>query len=168
MLVKVEYSGLVSEWTELTEEFLNLMEARRPDVVIVRIEDLYVGSPDAGSFVKLDFEVFITLVKDFVRDEIRQEKSKKRHWDDRSLEDIDAAGLLGNCVDIETEQRFREICSLVDHAKETMTPVQRRRFEFYADSGLSFRKIASIEGVHNTAVAESIRAARRKIKKLLD
>lgn len=168
MLVKVEYSGIGSEWTELTEELLNSMEARRPDVVFVRIEDLYASSPDAGNFVKLNFEVFIALVKDFVRDEIRQEKSKKRHWDDRSLEDIDAVGLLGNCVDIEAEQRFREICSLIDRAKETMTPVQRRRFELYVDSGLSFRKIASIEGVHDTAVAESIHAARKKIKKLLD
>lgn len=168
MLVKVEYGGLRSEWTELTEEFFDLMETRRPDVVIVRIEDLYVSSPDAGSVVKLNFEVFMTLVRDFVRDEIRQEKSKKRHWDDRSLEDIDAAGLLDNSVDIETEQYFREICNLVDHAKETMTPVQRRRFELYIDNGLSLREIASIEGVHNTAVAESIYAARKKIKKLLD
>lgn len=168
MLVRVEYSGIASEWMELTEELLNSMETKRPDVVFVRIEDLYASSPDAGSFVKLNFEVFITLVQDFVRDEIRQEKSKKRHWDARSLEDIDAAGLLGNCVDIEVELRFKEICSLIDRAKEMMTPVQRRRFELYIDSGLSFRKIASIEGVHNTAVAESIHAARRKIKKLLD
>lgn len=47
-----------------------------------------------------------------------------------------------------------------------LTPAQYRRFEMWAD-GLSYREIAEIEEADYSSIAESVCAARKKLKKVL-
>jgi DNA-directed RNA polymerase specialized sigma24 family protein len=49
-----------------------------------------------------------------------------------------------------------------------LTEVQRRRFLLHFFQGLSYRQIASREGVHFTSVHESIEAATAKLKKFFE
>lgn len=49
-----------------------------------------------------------------------------------------------------------------------LTEVQRRRFLLHFFQGLSYRQIASREGVHFTSVHESIEAATIKLKKFFE
>ena len=46
-----------------------------------------------------------------------------------------------------------------------LTAVQERRFLLHFFKGMSYRKIAELEGVHFTSVQESIEAATRKLKR---
>lgn len=48
-----------------------------------------------------------------------------------------------------------------------LTEIQKRRFSLYIIEGLPIRKIAEIEHVHFTSVAESIESVMEKVKKLL-
>lgn len=48
-----------------------------------------------------------------------------------------------------------------------LTPIQKKRLYLNCFRGMSFREIAKIEGSHYTTVAESIGAAKKKIKKFL-
>jgi len=49
-----------------------------------------------------------------------------------------------------------------------LTQVQRRRFLLHFLQGLSYRQIASCEGVHFTSVRESIEAATAKLQKFFE
>ncbi len=51
-------------------------------------------------------------------------------------------------------------------AMELLTPTQRRRFILWMD-GLTYREIADLETADYSSVAESIGAARKKLKKVL-
>ena len=52
-----------------------------------------------------------------------------------------------------------------DRKLETLTETQRRRFRMVEDDGMSLWEIADIEGANLSSVAESIRAARKKLKR---
>ena len=62
------------------------------------------------------------------------------------------------------EKQWRE---LTKQALDKLTEVQRRRYIMYVVHELKVREIADIEGLHFTAVHESIQAAEKKIKKYL-
>ncbi|WP_312432333.1 sigma factor-like helix-turn-helix DNA-binding protein [Lacrimispora sp.] len=51
---------------------------------------------------------------------------------------------------------------------EDLTEVQRRRFLMHFIQGLSYRQIASREGVHFTSVHESLEAATAKLQKFFE
>lgn len=59
-----------------------------------------------------------------------------------------------------------ELMSSVHKALESLTPIQRRRLEMYA-SGMTYRRIAEVEGVDHKKVIKSIELARKKLKKFL-
>lgn len=58
-------------------------------------------------------------------------------------------------------KKFQEIIDTL------LTPVQKRRLFLNCLKKMSVREIAKDEGVHYTVIAESIRAAKKKIKKFL-
>ena len=51
-------------------------------------------------------------------------------------------------------------------AMEVLSDTQFRRLILYAD-GMSFREIAALEGKDFSSIAESINAAKKKVRKLL-
>ena len=48
-----------------------------------------------------------------------------------------------------------------------LTPTQKRRFLMYVCSGLTFRKIAELEGVNHNKILRSVNDAKRKIRKFI-
>lgn len=167
MLVKIIKNGTESEWFELTKQQHRAMLEDMPDVAIAHIEDFYPDSPDRGTLVRLEFSVFNTLARDFTLDNNRQAKQADRYLDKRPLEEIDSKENQKMLVSAEDEYFHQEQLDKLTDAKQKLTETQRRRLELYIEDGLSMREIAKKEGVHYTAVEDSIRAAFKKIKKFL-
>ena len=167
MLVKIIKNGVESEWFELTKQCHHELLKEKPDAVIIRIEDFYPDSPDKGTLVWLEFSVFNALARDFILDENRQAKRAVRHHDKRPLEEISLGENQEMLASVEDEYLRREQTDKLSDAKQKLTEVQRRRLELYIEDGLSMRNIAQKEGVHYTAIEDSIRAAFKKIKKFL-
>ena len=164
MLVKIIKNNVESEWFELTKaQHRELLESK-PDAAIVHIEELYPGSPDRGAVVRLDFTVFTALARDFVLEENRQAKKAERYHDERPIEEISSKDYQNKVVTMEDEYERRELIYQLNAAKQMLTPVQRRRLELYIEDRCSLREIAAREGVHNTAVEDSICAAIKNLK----
>lgn len=168
MLIKIIKNNIESEWFELTKAHHRALLKDMPDEVLIDIEELYPGSPDKGRLVKLDFMMFTILAREFVLEKNRQEKWIERHIDDRPLEEISYQDYKIKPLSLEEEFERQELKCRLAAAKETLTPVQKRRLEFYIEDKCSMREIAAREGVHNTAVEDSVHAAFKKIKKFLD
>ena len=168
MLVKIVKNGVESEWFELTKQRHRALLEDTPEAVITLIDNLYTNSPDSGTYVKLDFSLFTLLARDFVLEENRQEKMIERYHDRRSLGDISDREIQGEAMSMEEEFIQRELLANLSRAKRELTPAQRRRVRLHVEKGHSLREIAAAEGVHNTVVCESIFAALRKMKKILD
>lgn len=66
----------------------------------------------------------------------------------------------------DTEKAIKAARQLLDSGG--LTEVQRRRFLLHFFQGLSYRQIASREGVHFTSVHESIEAATAKLQKFFE
>ncbi len=73
---------------------------------------------------------------------------------------------LGHHVTPERILLRKEQTAEYQMALAQLTPVQLHRFEMCVE-GLSYREIADIENSNFTSIAESISAARKKLKKVL-
>jgi DNA-directed RNA polymerase specialized sigma24 family protein len=68
----------------------------------------------------------------------------------------------------EEAERYQERLTIANRALDKLTEVQRRRYLQYRVEGLSARDIAEIEGTNHKSVLESLWAAEKKIKKVLE
>lgn len=86
------------------------------------------------------------------------------------LEDTEALATPSLDVELihkkDTEKAIETARQLLDSGG--LTEVQRRRFLLHFFQGLSYRQIASCEGVHFTSVHESIKAATTKLQRFFD
>ena len=86
------------------------------------------------------------------------------------LEDTEALATASLDVELihkkDTEKAIEAARQLLDSGG--LTEVQRRRFLLHFFQGLSYRQIASCEGVHFTSVHESIKAATAKLQRFFD
>jgi len=167
MLIKIIYSGQESEnWIALTNKLHRLLIAEKPDEVLVHIEDLYPGSPEAGAVIRMNFECFLVIAKEFVQEENRQRMEVTRHIDRRPLDEILNTK---NIIDEYTPEYYsllNERRRVINKAIRHLTLTQRRRYLMHFEDGLSLQKIAYIEGVSKSTIDESIQSAQRIIKKL--
>ena len=168
MLVKIIKNGVESEWFELTKKRHRTLLKDAPDAVIFLIDDLYPNSPDSGTYVTLDFSRFAVLARDFVLEENRQLKRIERNHDKRALDEIGVKDVQSRLMTMEDRHLHKELVKRLELAKRSLTPTQHRRLKLYIEDGRSLREIASVEGVHNTAIEDSIRAALKKLKKYLN
>lgn len=165
MLIKTIKNGLESEWFELTKKYHRALLKDAPEAVVFLIDDLYPNSPDSGTYVTLDFPRFTVLARDFVLEENRQLKGIDRNHDKRPLEEIPIRDLMSQISTLEDEYLHLELLEMLEHAKNRLTPVQRRRMELYIGEGLSLHEIAIREDVNKNAIDCSIRLAKEKLKK---
>ena len=133
----------------------------------VHIEDVYPESPDTGRVIRLDFRLFTVLTREFVLEDLKQEKRDERHIEKLRLEarPANAPELASKTLD---EQYIRlEIKELLESApaRAGLTPTQLRRFQLFVEDGKSFREIAEIEHCKYSTVRDSVDAAKKKIKK---
>ena len=168
MQVKIIKDGIESEWFELTKAHHRTLLGDMPEAAIIKIEDLYPGSPDKDELVKLDFNIFTALVRDFILEENRQNRRTMRHHDKRPLEGIKVNDFQTKITTMEDIHLHSELLHQLTSAKQILTPIQLRRLKLYIEDNLSLREIATLEGVHNTTIEDSIRAALKKFKKFLD
>ena len=72
-------------------------------------------------------------------------------------------------IEAEELRRKREHrLELAKKALDSLTEVQRRRYVLHVGYGLTLREIAELDGVNHSKIQESIRAAEKKIKKVVD
>lgn len=164
MLVKLIRDNKESEWISLTKKQHREMLSAPPEAVVVNVDDLYPHSPDKGTLIKLEFSLFTVLARDFVLQENRQEKQAERHHEKCSIDDASLQINRVLFVSVEDEYVQKETREMLEQAYKTLTKVQERRFRLFYEDKLSLREIAGLEGVHNTAVEDSISAARKKLK----
>lgn len=168
MQVKIIKNGIESEWFELTKAHHRAFLKDKPDAAIIKIGDLYPGSPDENEIVRLDFNIFTMLAREFVLEELRQNKQTTRHYDKRPLDDIKSKDYQTKITTMEDIHLQSELLRQLNAARQILTPVQQRRLKLYIEDNLSLREIAALEGVHNTTIEDSIRAALKKFKNFLD
>ena len=169
MLIKIVQNGIESDWFQLTKKAHRELIKMKPEAAIIHIEDVYPESPDTGRVIRLDFRLFTVLTREFVLEDLKQEKRDERHLEKLRLEarPVNAPELASKSLD---EQFIRqEITKLLESAPVLagLTPTQMRRFRLFAEEGKSFREIAQIERCEYSAVQKSVRFAKEKIKKFL-
>jgi len=167
MLVKIVRNGVESEWFELTKQQHRALLLDMPEEAIVHIEDFYPGSPDVGTLVRLEFEVFTVMARDFILVENCQKKRSERHHTNQAIEDIDPNENHALYTTIEEAFLQKERKQALHTALAGLTLTQRRRLILSLENGLSYRKIASLEGADYSSVRESIQQAKRKIREIL-
>ena len=166
MLIKVVQNGIESDWFQLTKKAHRELIQKKPEAAIVHIEDVYPESPDTGRVIRLDFRLFTVLTREFVLEDLKQEKRDERHIEKLRLEarPANAPELASKTLD---EQYIRqEIKELLESApaRAGLTPTQLRRFQLFVEDGKSFREIAEIEHCKYSTVRDSVDAAKKKIK----
>ncbi len=166
MLIKIVYSGQESEdWISLTKKLHRILLDEKPDEVVVHIEDLYPDCPEVGTVIRLDFNCFTAIAREFVLEDNRQRKEMARHIDKRSLEEVlKCEDIVDYCTPdyyYLLNERRRVICNAI----RSLTATQRRRYLMHFEDDLSLQEIANIEGVAKSTIDDSIQAAQRKIKK---
>ena len=102
-------------------------------------------------------------IMDMRRDEHANNEKQRYHY----AGSIDAEGCSVPVNDDTPEQALlqKEFEEKRKAMLETLTPVQRRRFELYED-GFSVAEIARMEGGSYSSVRDSIDAARNRLKKI--
>jgi len=109
-----------------------------------------------------DFAAFLRFGKD---------ERGLRGWDERYKErlklsdaEINARALLRHTPGMEEELLDAEQKEMLWKAIEELPEIQRRRLLMYYFEGLTFEKIAVLEGRHWTSISESVRTAEEKIQ----
>ena len=83
------------------------------------------------------------------------------------IDALEYEGVSVACTETPEQEMIREeALQKRERMLSKLTETQRRRFEMVED-GMSLRHIAEIEGADLSSVAESVRAARKKLRKLL-
>jgi DNA-directed RNA polymerase specialized sigma subunit, sigma24 homolog len=110
-------------------------------------------------------------VRDLLEQTDRQMRSQKRQDRRRISAYIDGVSELavvfpqdGMDEIVERMARTQQLYA----AMETLTETQRRRVYLHFFRGLSYRKIAGLEGVNNKSVAESVNQAVKKLRKEIE
>jgi len=67
-------------------------------------------------------------------------------------------------IEIEENEEFRCREEMMRSSLKTLTDAQRRRSEMYFVKGMSFRRIAEVEGIDERAVRKSVEGAKKKIR----
>lgn len=167
MRIKIIKNGIESEWFSLTKRQHKELLESKPDAALIYIEDIYPNSPNAGTIVRLEFDVFSALTREFVLELNRLKKSDERHLDQRGIDEISPNDNQALRINMDEIFRGRERRREFSTALEQLTPVQRRRFLLKYQYGFSYRKIADLEGTSYSAVKYSIDAAKNFLKKYL-
>ncbi|MBQ7736421.1 MAG: hypothetical protein IJT62_01135 [Oscillospiraceae bacterium] len=132
-----------------------------------------ISDPDLGIYeieVPDDDSAAIAEIEQFTRENtrmIRNAERRERYHAPYHLEALEFES--GSLAYHETPEQIllrKEREEEYQLALATLTPAQYRRFEMWMD-GLSCREIADIEEADFSSVAESISAARKKLKKVL-
>lgn len=137
-------------------------------IVEVTLED-YLAE-NSGKTVQ-DFLELKALSDQIYHDQIIQENRTSRL--DVSINGWEETEALST-IPLDTELIHKsDSKNAIEAAKQLLysgelTEVQRRRFLLHFFQGLSYRQIASREGVHFTSVHESIEAATAKLKKFFE
>lgn len=136
-------------------------------ILEVTFEKISESNPD---FTAEDFEKIKELSNELYHQEAKNDY--KYHYHNTGSYDLvkDSEWLATESFEdelvirMDTEFYAEQIQKSLD---SILTPMQKRRFLLYAFSGLTFRKIAEIDGVNFSKVANSIYDAKQKIKKFL-
>lgn len=79
-------------------------------------------------------------------------------------EQLSVPAIDGELIQMEEKHKVLEAAERLLHSGK-LTEIQCRRFYMYFIKGLSTRRIAEIEGVHQRAVWDSLQWAEKKLKK---
>ena len=124
----------------------------------------YIGILSQGEITDELIDCFET----FRKEEERQRKSTLRNEDNISLENAEYKGLFvglqisGEDVAIKNEEKNE-----IKEALSSLSKVEATRFVLNVVQGYSTWELAKMQGVYQTAVYNSIKAAKSKMKKVL-
>lgn len=125
---------------------------------------------DDPNFTKEDFDKLKQLSDELYHEEEKAD-NLQAHYVKASLDDMGndklpaVDGIEEEMISRDTDQAY--IDKFNDTVKSQLTEIQEKRLYLHCFGKLTVREIAKIEGSHYTVVAESIRAAKKKLKKFL-
>ncbi len=100
-------------------------------------------------------------------DTLRKEEQANEKYEQRHTCSLEAAVYEGmDFADKETTASIlkrKKQSDILEEALSTLTPIQRKRFELFAD-GKTTREIAKIEGVCQTMICKSIKQSQVKLQ----
>lgn len=168
VVIKIVRRGLTSDWEKHTKRKHRALMKKPPDAVIIRLQDFYPDTYDAGEY-QIPFPVFNALARDFVLLENRLDKRESRHGAGLLVEDLEEMDgfdclLGGNVAD---EYEVLEIQQEIRAAVGKLSASRFRRVYQYYYWQLTHAEIAGIEGITQPAVCQTLKVARKKIKRIL-
>lgn len=135
-------------------------------ILEITFEKIAANNPN---FTKEDFEKLKELSDELYHEEEKSD-NLQAHYVKVSLDETSSdEWLAGENLEDEffgqqdTEAYIKDFQSSIDML---LTPLQKKRLFMNCFKGMTVREIAKSEGVHYTVIAESIRAAKKKLKKL--
>lgn len=165
--IRLYFPNYATGWKLHTRKLHRQLVENPPQSVEIRLCDYYPGLPEGSAATELvSFPVFHLIGREAILQDEAQEAAKKNHIDDREMEDYilstEAERHLHRSAEDEffKQEQRRELQRLLD----TCTAVQRERFYLYYIYGYTFREIAAMQKCNIPSVAESIKAARKKLK----
>lgn len=106
------------------------------------------------------------MFKDDMNEERTQQRTKEKEA--KNLLNVVELPTIDDTIIVEEEKtKIHEVAVQLLESK-TLTPVQERRFVKHYVEGLSYRQIAEEEGVDYTSVRDSIKWAKKKLKKFFE
>jgi RNA polymerase sigma factor (sigma-70 family) len=123
-----------------------------------------------GKRIRLEVSI---EVKELLEQSDRQTRSQRRQ-DRRHIDYVDFMDGFADAAMIDPQADIASLFCRMESYKRIYTSldqlsvIQRRRLRLYFICDLTYRQIAELEGVSQTAIEQSVKSALIKVRKLLD
>ena len=137
-------------------------------VVGIKLEDYLTENPGKTAQDFLELKALSDEI--YHQQVISENRTSRLDISINGLEETEALATVSLDTELihksDSKNAMEAVKQLLD--SKDLTEVQRRRFILHFFQGLSYRQIASLEGVHFTSVHESIEAATIKLQKFFE
>lgn len=135
----------------------------------IRIKDFYKDAIGEIEYTYVSEEVYEALVNTFRKEAHAEEMRDLRHVTADGYVEGDTEDLLMDTGESLEDFVIRQLeIQNLQKAMQSLTYTQRERLHLYFFEGLTYRQIGEKLGISDKSVRESIEAALKKIKKILN
>lgn len=135
----------------------------------IRVRDFYKDAIGEIEYTYVSEEVYEALANTFRKEAHAEEMRDLRHVTKDGYVEGDTEDLLMETAESVEDYVLRQLeIKQLQKAMQQLTETQKERLQLYFFEGLTYRQIGEKLGISDKSVRESIEAALKKIKKILN
>ena len=135
----------------------------------IRVKDFYKDAIGEIEYTYVSEEVYEALANTFRKEAHAEEMRDLRHVTKDGYVEGDTEDLLMETAESVEDYVIRQLeIKQLQKAMQQLTETQKERLQLYFFEGLTYRQIGEKLGISDKSVRESIEAALKKIKKILN